>query len=171
VATHFTSLCLITFSVYFAVHCGRQNNSEPSASSPKSLPPIGQPSDAPEFIRSLSLLYPQAEIYRVDSRIIQKTNHGLSDITTYYEKILTKHGFEKTSRLEQTNGALMQYERSLAASKAQKPCKPAETYPGTDPKCAVGEMVSIDISRLPYAENYLIRIGRSEVDYNRGQER
>ena len=110
------------------------------------LPPIGSAADAPEFIRTLSLLYPQAEIYRVENRIIQKTNHPLATITEYYKKTLAKHDFTLTTRLEQTSGALLQFERA-----------------------AKSEVVSVDISKLPYAENYLIRIGRSEVDYQRGK--
>jgi hypothetical protein len=110
------------------------------------LPPIGSAADAPEYIRNLSLLYPQAEIYRVENRILQKTNHPLSTITDYYKKTLAKHDFTLTTRLEQTSGALLQFERA-----------------------AKSEVVSVDISKLPYADNYLIRIGRSEVDYERGK--
>lgn len=64
------------------------------------------------FVRSLSLLYPQAEIYRVGNRIVQKTNHNLKDIVGYYEGAFAKHGFSQTARLEQTGGALLQYERT-----------------------------------------------------------
>ncbi|AFM13424.1 hypothetical protein [Turneriella parva] len=110
------------------------------------LPPIGSAADAPEFLRNLSLLYPQAEIYRVENRILQKTNHPLATITDYYKKTLAKHDFTLTTRLEQTSGALLQFERA-----------------------AKSEVVSVDISKLPYADNYLIRIGRSEVDYERGK--
>lgn len=112
------------------------------------LPPIGSAADAPEFVRSLSLLYPQAEIYRVDNRILQKTNHNLAGIVAYYENNFKKHNFTETARLEQPGSALLQYERTAKETK---------------------EMISVDISRLPYAENYLIRIGRSEVDYSRGK--
>ena len=110
------------------------------------LPPVGSAADAPEYIRSLSLLYPQAEIYRVENRILQKTNHPLATITEYYKKTMAKHDFTLATRLEQSSGALLQFERA-----------------------AKSEVVSVDISKLPYADNYLIRIGRSEVDYKRGK--
>ncbi len=119
---------------------------KPAAAGEGKLPPVGSAADAPEFIRSLSLLYPQAEIYRVENRILQKTNHPLAAITDYYKKTMAKHDFTLTTRLEQTSGALLQFERA-----------------------AKSEVVSVDISKLPYADNYLIRIGRSEVDYGRGK--
>jgi hypothetical protein len=116
----------------------------PVAAPESNLPPIGSPADAPEYVRALSLLYPQAEIYRVENRIIQKSNHPLASIAEYYKKVLAKHEFTLTTRLEQTSGALLQFERKA-------------------------EVISVDISKLPYADNFLIRIGRSEVDYNRGK--
>lgn len=121
-------------------------NETQTSSAESKLPPVGSAADAPEFVRNLSLLYPQAEIYRVENRIIQKTNHPLATITEYYKKTLAKHDFTLTTRLEQTSGALLQFERA-----------------------AKSEVVSVDISKLPYADNYLIRIGRSEVDYQRGK--
>ena len=113
------------------------------------LPAKGAAADAPEFVRALSLLYPQAEIYRVDGRIVQKSNHNLRDLVSYYEGAFFKHGFAQTARLEQTGSALLQYERTVKDVK---------------------ELISVDIAKLPYADNYLIRIGRSDVDYSRGQK-
>lgn len=140
------SSLIVAASVALAlIACGKKN-SEILPVSDK-LPPIGSAADAPEFVRSLSLLYPQAEIYRVDNRILQKTNHNIGSIVSYYENNFKKHNFTETARLEQPGSALLQYERTAKETK---------------------EMISVDISRLPYAENYLIRIGRSEVDYSRG---
>ena len=142
--TSFVCCCLWVAAV---LDCGKKNPEITETASPSDkLPPRGSATDAPEFVRSLSLLYPQAEIYRVENRIIQKTNHPLATITEYYKKTLAKHDFTLTTRLEQTSGALLQFERA-----------------------AKSEVVSVDISKLPYADNYLIRIGRSEVDYQRGK--
>jgi len=137
-----TAICTISCSEKPAASRSETQNSTAESK----LPPIGSAADAPEFVRNLSLLYPQAEIYRVENRIIQKTNHPLATITEYYKKTLAKHDFTLTTRLEQTSGALLQFERA-----------------------AKSEVVSVDISKLPYADNYLIRIGRSEVDYQRGK--
>jgi hypothetical protein len=136
--------------LFFALlFCAKKNSATVEiAAGNEKLPPKGSAADAPEFIRSLSLLYPQSEVYRVDNRIIQKTNHALRDIAGYYESVFKKHNFSETARLEQTGGALLQYERT------EKNIK---------------ELISVDIAKLPYAENYLIRIGRSEVDYSRGK--
>jgi hypothetical protein len=134
----------------YAISCSEKpaatRNETQTSGAESKLPPVGSAADAPEFVRNLSLLYPQAEIYRVENRIIQKTNHPLATITEYYKKTLAKHDFTLTTRLEQTSGALLQFERA-----------------------AKSEVVSVDISKLPYADNYLIRIGRSEVDYQRGK--
>ncbi len=123
------------------------------------LPPVGAKGDAPEFVRNLSLLYPDAEIYTVPEKnalpntparhILQKTNHSLSDVTRYYTQTLKKHGFAETTRLEETSGALLQFERTKSTNKAEN------------------ELISIDISPLPYAKNLLIRIGYSNVDYSK----
>lgn len=137
-------LCALTI-----FSCGKKNDEAGGgAAAFDKLPPKGSATDAPDFVRSLSLLYPQSEIYRVDNRILQKTNHHLRDIVAYYEGAFGKHNFKETAKLEQTGGALLQYERSANDVK---------------------ELISVDISKLPYAENYLIRIGRSEVDYKRGK--
>lgn len=123
------------------------------------LPPVGAKSDAPEFVRNLSLLYPDAEIYTVPEKnalqntparhILQKTNHPLDDVTRYYTQTLKKHGFAETTRLEETNGTLLQFERTKSANKSEN------------------ELISIDITPLPYAKNFLIRIGLSNVDYSK----
>ncbi len=161
-----TSFFCASLLALAASACGKKDSETAIAVSDK-LPPKGSPSDAPDFVRSLSLLYPQAEIYRVDnpmahgrakvdaatdgraSTILQKTNHNLKDIVAYYESSFRKHNFTETARLEQSGSALLQYERSAKEVK---------------------ELISVDVSKLPYAENYLIRIGRSEVDYNRGKQ-
>lgn len=138
--------------LFFVIACqfacadrtGKPAGQLPAEPHESNLPPTGSAGDAPEYVRTLSLLYPQAEIYRVENRIIQKSNHPLSSIADYYKKVLAKHDFTLTTRLEQTSGALLQFERKA-------------------------EVISVDISKLPYADNFLIRIGRSEVDYNRGK--
>ncbi len=148
-----------------------------------SLPPKGSEKDAPDFVRSLSLIYPQAELYRVDNRLLQKTNHRLSDIVAYFEKNLGKYGFREIARLEQAGGALLQYERRTKGSDAAaQVCRDGDTSCVTgrgqdlhvcrdpDTSCVMAETISIDVNKLPYAENFLIRIGRSEVDYSRGAE-
>jgi hypothetical protein len=143
-----TPIIFASFVIAAAFGCGKKDSAiELTAAVSEKLPPRGAASDAPEFVRSLSLLYPQAEIYRVDNRILQKTNHSLKDIISYYESSFKKRSFLETARLEQSGGALLQYERSAKDVK---------------------ELISVDVSKLPYAENYLIRIGRSEVDYSRG---
>jgi len=146
----FRSLIVLATICFALVACSEKPSDagavKAAAAGEGKLPPFGSAADAPEFIRSLSLLYPQAEIYRVENRILQKTNHPLAAITDYYKKTMAKHDFTLTTRLEQTSGALLQFERA-----------------------AKSEVVSVDISKLPYADNYLIRIGRSEVDYGRGK--
>lgn len=136
---------------------GCSKRSEPAAAQGE-LPPLARPTDAPEYVRSLSLLYPQAELYRAaepgkgtgrPAIILQKTNHPLDDVVRYYGDTLRKHGFTETTHLVQANGALLQYERAAEQNAGKR------------------ELVSVDISRLPYADNLLIRIGRSEVDYSR----
>ena len=117
-------------------------------------------------MRSLSLIYPQAELYRVDNRIIQKTNHRLKDITGYFTAALAKHGFSEATRLEQDNGALLQFERRLRPEGNNRSvCR------GGESACVLNETISIDISKLPYADNFLIRVGRSEVDYSKGGDK
>lgn len=122
------------------------------------LPPLAKASDAPDFVRALSLLYPQAELYRVteDGKgdnapgiIVQKTNHPLGDVVRYYTEAMQRHGFVEATRLVQADGALLQFERTDTKNGQRR------------------ELVSIDISQLPYSENLLIRIGRSAVDYSR----
>lgn len=152
-------LSLLAFIILSgAASCGKK--AEPVATANSELPPPATPGEAPEFARSLSLLYPQAELYRVSAAdknsgktgvILQKTNHPLEDVVRYYSETLRKHDFTESTHLVQANGALLQYER-----KAEK---------NTDKR----ELVSIDISKLPYAENLLIRIGRSEADFSRGR--
>lgn len=154
----FTSCCVWAVVILGgAAGCGKK--AEPVAASGSELPPAAKPGDAPEFIRSLSLLYPQAELYRAEAAeknvgkagiILQKTNHPLEDVVRYYGDTLRKHGFTETTHLVQTNGALLQYERRA------------------DKNADKRELVSVDISKLPYAENLLIRVGRSETDYSRG---
>ena len=138
------------------IGCGKR--SEPVAANSE-LPPVARPADAPEYVRSLSLLYPQAELYRAaeigkgtgkPGIILQKTNHPLEDVVRYYGDTLRKHGFTETTHLVQANGALLQYERAAEKNAGKR------------------ELVSVDISKLPYADNLLVRIGRSETDYSRG---
>jgi hypothetical protein len=140
-----------------AIHCGKKP--EANAQPGNELPPLASPGDAPEFVRSLSLLYPQAELYRATVAdknsgkpgiILQKTNHPLEDVVRYYSETLRKHDFTETTHLLQSNGALLQYERKMEKNRDRR------------------ELLSIDISKLPYADNLLIRIGRSEADYGRG---
>ena len=152
--------------IAFASHCGKKPDTAPTQSSGNDgLPPKGSEKDAPDFVRSLSLLYPQAELYRVDNRLLQKTNHRLTDIVSYFEKTLGKHGFREIARLEQSGGALLQYERrAMGTGTTAQICREA------DASCPMGETISIDVNKLPYAENFLIRIGRSEVDYGKGGE-
>jgi hypothetical protein len=114
----------------------------------KSLP-IAAPADAPEFVRSLSLLYPQSEIFRVDNRIVQKTNHRLANVVAYYQDTLAKHGFSETTKLEQADGALLKYERAGKEN---------------------AEAISVDIQKLPYADNYLIRLTRTETGPAHGKK-
>lgn len=139
------------------LRCGKKP--EPAHRTSSELPPLAQPGDAPDFVRSLSLLYPQAELYRAavgennsgkPGVILQKTNHPLEDVVHYYTATLAMHGFAEATHLVQTNGALLQFERKDEKNPDKR------------------ELVSVDISRLPYAENLLIRIGRSEADYGRG---
>ena len=69
-------------------HCGKKHDATATiATGNDGLPPKGSEKDAPDFVRSLSLIYPQAELYRVDNRLLQKTNHRLGDIVSYFEKI------------------------------------------------------------------------------------
>lgn len=143
-----TSLICTVLLIAATPHCGKKTSETGQAPVADQLPPRGSASDAPEFVRALSLLYPQAEIYRVENRILQKTNHRIQDIVAYYDNAFKKHNFHVTAKLEQPDSALLQYERAVKDVK---------------------EMVSVDISKLPYADNYLIRIGRSEVDYARGK--
>lgn len=151
-----------------SLYCGKKpteagNTPVANSQGNDGLPPKGSATDAPEFVRSLSLLYPQAELYRVDNRLIQKSNHRLSDIVAYFSKTLTKHGFSETAKLEQSGGALLQYERrTKGAAPNVQVCRAQETF------CNNGETISIDINKLPYADNFLIRVGRSEVDYSKG---
>lgn len=150
-----------------AFYCGKKSSdaSAPAASGSDALPPKGSEKDAPDFVRSLSLLYPQAELYRVDNRLVQKSNHRIGDIVSYFEKTLSKHGFREIAKLDQAGGALLQYERrSKGSGQSAQICRDA------DNSCSLGETISIDINKLPYAENFLIRIGRSEVDYSKGAE-
>jgi hypothetical protein len=126
------------------VACGKKTAESPA---PGLLPPPVAVADAPAFVRNLSLLYPDAELYRgPGSVLLQKTSHALSDIVRYYEEALKKHGFTETARLAQDTSALLQYERT------EKDVK---------------EMISVDLTRLPYTESYLIRIGRSGAPYSR----
>lgn len=111
--------------------------------------PVASAPDAPEFVRSLSLLYPQAEIFRVNNEIVQKSTHAIADIVGYYQKAFAKHGFREVTKLEQVSAALLQYER-----------------PGNK----ITETVSVDIQKLPYTESNLIRISRSEVERTHGQK-
>lgn len=104
--------------------------------------------EAPEFVRSLSLLYPRAGVFRVDNRIVQKTNHSLADVVAYYHSTFVKHGFSESTRLDQLTGALLQYDR-LAKDKTER--------------------ISVDIQKLPYEESYLIRLARSEVERIHGK--
>jgi len=137
------------------VACGKKP-AEPAPSG--LLPPPVSAAEAPEFVRSLSLLYPQAELYRVDqgkdkssgSVLLQKTNDALGDIIRYYEEVLKKHGFAETARLAQERSALLQYERTEKNAK---------------------EMISVDVAKLPYTESYLIRIGRSGAGHTRAGAR
>ncbi len=155
---NFVSRFLLAMTILTGIQgCSKEDKN--AQASMRDLPPSARPADAPEFVRSLSLLYPQAELYRATSAdtksdqpgiILQKTNHPLESVVGYYKDALQKHGFTETTNLVQSNGALLQYERKTDA--------------GADKR----ELVSIDISRLPYAENLLIRIGRSEADYSRG---
>lgn len=161
--------CLFSTFILFAstFHCGKKAPDAPAQATTGSdaLPPKGSEKDAPDFVRSLSLLYPQAELYRVDNRLIQKTNHRLGDIVSYFEKTLGKHGFRQIAKLEQAGGALLQYERRTKGGGATvQICRDPDT------SCVMGETISIDVNKLPYAENLLIRIGRSEVDYSKGAE-
>jgi len=148
----FLAGCLLMY----LTSCGKQSE---QAVAPNELPPVARPADAPEYLRSLSLLYPQAELYRVPVAeknagkvgiILQKTNHPIEDVVRYYGETLRKHGFTEITHLVQGNGALLQYERPLDKSADKR------------------ELVSVDISKLPYAENLIIRIGRSETDHSRG---
>jgi hypothetical protein len=157
-----SGLCASLFAWIFltlavAIHCGKkpEANTQPGSE----LPPLASPGDAPEYVRSLSLLYPQAELYRATAAekssgkpgiILQKTNHPLEDVVRYYTETLQKHDFTETTHLVQSNGALLQYERKPENNSDRR------------------ELLSIDISKLPYADNLLIRIGRSEADYGRG---
>lgn len=147
------TFCIVAacFLLIFSAACGKKDSTKPAIAAENNLPPLASPGDAPEFVRNLSLLYPQAELYRVDNKVIQKTNHPLGDVTRFFADTLRKHGFSETTHLEQSGGALLQYERTSKTAKDTK------------------ELVSVDISKLPYAENLLIRIGRSEVDYSRGK--
>ncbi len=154
------------FLVSSAFHCGKKPDATATATPGNdALPPKGSEKDAPDFVRSLSLIYPQAELYRVDNRLLQKTNHRLSDIVSYFEKTLGKHGFRQIARLEQSGGALLQYERRTKGSGTA-----AQICGEPDTSCSFGETISIDVTKLPYAENFLIRIGRSEVDYSKGAD-
>ncbi|GAB4427246.1 MAG: hypothetical protein OHK0011_09070 [Turneriella sp.] len=154
-----TSCGLILLATLGVAGCSKKG-SEPAVAA-RDLPPLAKAGDAPEFARSLSLLYPQAELYRVSATdknsgstgiILQKTNHPLEDVVRYYSETLRKHDFTESTHLVQANGALLQYERK------------------TEKNADKRELVSIDISKLPYADNLLIRIGRSEADYSRGGE-
>lgn len=100
---------------------------------------------APVFLKNLDLVYPHANYYSVENNFLQKSNHPLKEIIRYYESVLSKNKFSNLARLEEENGALLQAEREKDSKK---------------------EVFSIDIQKLPYAENYLIRIGRSEVNYS-----
>ena len=160
--------CLFSVFVLVAstIHCGKKPDAAATQTTGNDgLPPKGSEKDAPDFVRSLSLIYPQAELYRVDNRLLQKTNHRLGDIVSYFEKILGKHGFRQIAKLDQSGGALLQYERRTKGSGTT-----AHVCGNTDPSCTLAETISIDINKLPYAENFLIRIGRSEVDYSKGAE-
>lgn len=147
--------------------CGKKGNEStatPMPSGNDALPPKASPADAPEFVRSLSLIYPQAELYRVENRIVQKTNHRVTDIADYYARTFGKHGFQEIAKLEQANGALLQYERrSRIQGTAREVCA------AVDKNCKIAEVISVDVTRLPYADNFLIRVGRSEVDYSKGE--
>lgn len=152
--------CACSWVAILLVVVGACSRKAPEIAASADLPPSARTADAPPFARELSLLYPQAELYRVANAgaakeapgiIVQKTNHALDDVVRYYEDVLRRHGFTQTTRLVQTGGALLQYERQVASAPSRR------------------ELVSVDISKLPYADNLLIRLGRSEVDYARGQ--
>lgn len=135
----------IFFVVLVVLSCSKKNeNSVGVNPTGEGLPPTVSINDAPEFIQRMGLLYPQANFYRVDKNFLQKTNHPLSEILRYYENALVKNDFKIIARLSQNDGALLQGEKKVKASQ---------------------EVLSIDVQKLPYADNFLIRVGRSEVDY------
>ncbi|HRP69710.1 MAG TPA: hypothetical protein PLY93_09290 [Turneriella sp.] len=125
--------------------CSKKNeNSVDGNSTVEGMPPKAPESAAPEYMQRLGLLYPQAYYYRVGKNFLQKTNHPLAEILRYYETALEKNNFKIIARLSQNDGALLQGEKKVKAFQ---------------------EVLSIDVQKLPYADNFLIRVGRSQVDY------
>ena len=129
------------------IACGKKNPPVAPAqnAAASNLPPKASLSEAPEFMRSLSLIYPESELYRVDNRLLQKTNADKNLIRAYYDKNLLVRKYRLVTELDQSDGLLLQYRNEQNT-----------------------QVVSIDVQKLPYADNFLIRIGESTVDYKVG---
>ncbi len=95
----------------------------------------------PDWIVQNNLIYPDSQHAGYKDKNIWKTFRPLVDVEQYYKSKLTAGGFRELTRLEMSQGILLQYRKGE-------------------------ETISVELRPLPYSSNSLISLGYSKVDYS-----
>ncbi len=111
--------------------CGKK---EPNNTAPN----IGE---YPDWIIQNNLIFPDSQHAGYKDKNIWKTFRPLADVEHYYKNKLTGAGFKELTRLEMSQGVLLQYRKG-------------------------GDTISVELRPLPYSSNSLISLGYSKVDYS-----
>ncbi len=106
---------------------------------PDSVPPgLELATSAPQWVQNYHLVLPNSAIYQSAGRYVYKSFEAQQTIEGFYNTRLTSLGFEKVISMNQNNVRLLQFQRKT-------------------------EIISVEISKLPYGKSNLIRLGHSKV--------
>lgn len=97
-----------------------------------------QEKDLPSWVQEFDLAMPYSVAYQDEGRFVLKSSFSLKRIEQIYEERMIKQKFKVIEQLVMQNSLLKQYKRNKT-------------------------VISIEVSKLPYSSNHIIRLGISQV--------
>ncbi len=92
----------------------------------------------PRWVKRYSLYFPHSKVIGQKKKFLLKTTKSLDFLQSFYHKTLSVHDFKLDFTINKKNRILLQFRKGY-------------------------EVISIELSKLPFSENQLIRLGYSEV--------
>ena len=93
----------------------------------------------PRWVKRYNLYLPHSKIIGQKKKFLLKTTKSLNFLQNFYHGILSNQHFEPDFKIDEPNRILLQFRKDY-------------------------EVISIELNKLPFSKNQLIRLGYSKVE-------